>query len=309
MKLDDLDDKLVPRAAEKLRDLLDRTGDGRSKVTGALLEPSPRSPLRRLDDRYASSGPLALLRDVPQLGLLLVAAVFLAGAAVALARSGGQQRQATAQQQIDATTPTALGPEIGTSVAAYVDGVRKRAVLVSQTSPGTTYTAYVTFSKYLTPEQVRAALGELQVNKVVVHAKLPVADVLPVAVTDLVPDAKKLFADLARKKATEAKEFTSLASSITGQSKDEQQFKAFYTSAAVQAARERKVYSGSCACLIAALVRGTAAELAALPAVSGIRAVELGGRVADDSLLIRPLAPEQTGTVTKIATPTGGNGA
>lgn len=309
MKLDDLDSKLVPKAAEKLRDLLDRTGEGRSKVTGALLEPSPRSPLRRLDDRYASSGPLALLRDVPQLGLLLVAAVFLAGAGVALARSGGAQRQATAQQQIDATAPSALGPEIGQSIDTYVDTARKRAVLVSQTSPGTTYTAFVSFSRYLTAEQARAALGELQVTKVLVHPQLPVADLLPVTVTDLVPDLTKLYADLAKKKAEEAKEFTTLSASITGQSKDELQFKAFYTSAAQQATREAKAYRASCPCLIGALVRGTAAELAALPAVSGIRAVELGGRESDDSLLVRPLAPEQTGTVRKIATPTGGNGA
>ncbi|MCU1672218.1 MAG: hypothetical protein JWN77_331 [Frankiales bacterium] len=309
MKLDDLDDRVVPRAAEKLRDLLDRTGDGRSKVSGALLEPSPRSPLRRLDDRYASSGPLALLRDVPQLGLLLVAAVFLAGAGVALARSGGEQRQATAQQQIDATAPTALGPEIGASIDAYVADARQRAVLVSQTSPGTTYSALVSFSTYLTPEQARLALGELQVSKVIVHAKLPTSDLVPAAVTNLVPDVKKLYADLAKRKRTEAKEFSTLSASITGQSKDELQFKAFYTTAAQQAAREAKAYSGVCPCLIGALVRGTAGELAALPAVSGIRAVELGGREADDSVVIRPLAPEQTGTVKKISTPTGGNGA
>ena len=141
------------------------------------------------------------------------------------------------------------------------------------------------------------------------HAQLPTGDVLPVAVEDLVPDVKKLYADIARRKAVDVAEFTKLARSIEPKSKEEEQFKAFYLAAAAQAAREVKVYRGNCPCIIGALVRGPARELAALPAVAGIRVVEIGSRQQDDSLTVRPLAPEQTGTVQKINTPTGGNGA
>ncbi|MDQ6650205.1 MAG: hypothetical protein M3Z02_08830, partial [Actinomycetota bacterium] len=45
-----------------------------------------RGALRRLDDRFAARGPLALLRDVPQLGLLVIAAIFLAASALAFSR-------------------------------------------------------------------------------------------------------------------------------------------------------------------------------------------------------------------------------
>ena len=316
-RLRDTDERLVPDLAARLRAFLDAAAERRqqarakvSDVTGSLLEPDPRSPLRRLDDRYATSGPLALLRDVPQLGLLLIAAVFFTGAGVALARSGGEQRAVDAQQQIDATAPEALGPEVGTSVDAYIASSRQRAVKVSQASPDEEYTALVSFSKYLTPQQARLTLGELEVTKVVLHAQLPTADVLPVAVDDMVRDVRKLYGDIVRRKKQDASEFTKLAASIQPQSEEEKQFKAFYLAAAKQATTEAMAYNRDCPCVIGALVRGKARELAALPAISGIRVVEIGSRTRDDdTLLIRPLSPEQTGVVKKIATPSGGNGA
>src|SRR3954465_12699307 len=147
-RLRETDDRLLPRAAVTLRTTVDaadarrRQARQRARAAGtALLD--RRGPLRRLDDRYASSGPLALLREVPQLGLLLVAAIFVTGAGVALARSGGEQRAATQQQQIDAATPTALGPDVGTSIDAYIAQAKKRAAIVSQASPDAVYTAYV----------------------------------------------------------------------------------------------------------------------------------------------------------------------
>ena len=312
-RLRDTDEELVPRLAAWLRAFLDGTGERRRQLRRRIADTSAavfeRGPLRRLDDRYASSGPLALVRDVPQLGLLMVAVVFLAGASVALARSGGEQKAASAQAQIDATAPTALGPEIGDSIDTYIAESRKRAVLASQGSPDGVYTAFVSFSKYLTPQQARLTLGELKVTKVVLHAQLPTADVLPVSVDDMVPDIKKLATDVVRRKTQDALEFTKLARSIQPKSKEEKQFQSFYLAAAKQATLEGMVYRGSCACVIGALVRGPARELAALPAIAGIRAVEIGSRQEDDALLLRPLAPEQKGVVAKIATPTGGNGA
>src|SRR5687768_17915386 len=56
--------------------------------TDELLTPRQDGALHRLDERYASRGPLKLIRDVPQLGILAVAAVFLAGTGAALALSG-----------------------------------------------------------------------------------------------------------------------------------------------------------------------------------------------------------------------------
>lgn len=316
MTLHDLDERLVPRVAAMLRGFVDAAAERRGRAATAVrngvsaaLDPATDGPLRRLDDRYANRGPLALLRDVPQLGLLVVAAVFLSGAGVALARSGTQHRADTARQRAEATIPTTLGPAPGTNVAAYLADTRKRAVLVSRAAPDGMYTALVSFSRYLTPEQTRLLLGELEVKKVLAHVQLPSAEVLPIPVTStLVVDVETTFAEISKRKVRDRKEFLNLASSITGTAADEQQYKAFYADAARTAAKEAAAYGKGCPCLFAALIRGRARDLAALPSLSGVRAVDIGGG-DDDTLQLQPLLPEQKVTVTPPATPGHGNGA
>lgn len=316
MKLDDLDERLVPRIAARLRALVDgsaarqeRSRQALRRTTSSVLEPSPSSPLRRLDDRFAARGPLALLRDVPQLGFLLVAAVFVAGSAVALERSGSKDRATTARKTVEATIPTSLGPPPGTKIASYIGTTRKRAVLVSQAAPDGTYTALVSFSRYLTAEQTRLLLGELEVKKVLAHVQLPGAEVLPIPVTStLVADVGVAFEAISKRKLRDRTEFVNLAATISGDTKEEKQFKAFYADAARTAGREAAAYGKDCPCVFAALVRGKARDLAALPALSGVRAVDVGGG-DDDTLQLQPLLPEQTVTVTRPVTAAQGNGA
>lgn len=316
MKPADLDRQWVPRLAVRLRALVDAAGARRAaartatrSAADALLHPGPDSALRRLDSRFAGRGPLALLRDLPQLGLLLAGAVFVAGAGVALARSGGPHDGKPTPAQLAAVTPTVLGPAPGTRVSTYLDAVRKRAVAVSQAAPDGTYTALVSFDRYLTPAQARALLGDLTVTRVLAHVPVPNAEVLPIPVTSsLVADVDPALAALAQRKVRDRKEFATLAASIKGQSREEKQFKVFYAAAAVTAGREAKVYRAGCACLFAALVRGKARDLASLPALSGVRAVDIGGG-SDDTLQVQPLLPEQTVTVTRPVTPPSGNGA
>ncbi|MCU1592506.1 MAG: hypothetical protein JWP11_3762 [Frankiales bacterium] len=316
MRLDDLDDRLVPQLAARLRDLLDRAAARRARAGAsvrrtatALADPSRTAPLRRLDDRFAARGPLALVRDVPQLGFLLVAAVFLAGSGVALERSGSSNRAGTGKAGADLTIPTTLGPAPGTSVAAYIAATRKRAVILSQSSPDQLYTALVSFNRYLTPSQTRLVLGRLEVKKVMAHVQLPNAEVLPIPVTStLVEDVTVTFGEVSKRKVRDRKEFLGLAASITGDTKEERQFKVFYADAARTAAKEAAAYRANCACLFAALVSGKARDLAALPALSGVRAVDIGGGDAD-TLQVQPLLPEQKVTVTRPITPAQGNGA
>jgi hypothetical protein len=315
-RLRQADERLVPRLAVRLRGLLDRaaarraaSGEALRRTAGAVIDPTPTSPLRRLDDRFAGHGPLALLRDVPQLGLLLVAAVFLAGSGVALERSGSRQRQADARTQVAAQIPTTLGPAPGTNIAAYLDATRRRAVLVSQTSPDGVYTALVSFTRYLTPNQTQLVLGELEVHKVLAHVQLPAAEVVPIPVTStLVQDVSVTFAAISKRKVRDRKEFLNLASSITGDTKEERQFKAFYADAASTALKEARAYGQNCACLFAALVRGKARDLTTLTALSGVRAVDIGAG-DDDTLQLQPLLPEQKLTVTRPLAGAQGNGA
>jgi hypothetical protein len=315
VRLDELDDRLVPRLAVRLRAWVDAGADRRSRLddrvrrtVAAVLDPAAASPLRALDERFASRGPLALLRDVPQLGLLLVAAVFLTGSGVALERSGARNNKA-AQSGAVTEVPTTLGPAPGTKVATYLASTRKRAVIVSQTSPDGIYIALVSFSRYLTPEQTRRLLGDLEAKRVLAHVQLPNAEVVPVPVTStLVADVDVTFSEISKRKVRDRKEFLNLAASITGDTKEERQFKAFYLDAAKTAAKEATAYGKGCACIFAAMVRGRARDLAALPALPGVRAVDIGGG-DNDTLQLQPLLPEQKVTVTRPVTPAAGNGA
>jgi hypothetical protein len=316
VRLDDLDERWVPRLALRLRAFVDRTGTRRERfarrirtAVDSVLEPSPDSPLRALDDRYASSGPLALLREIPQLGLLLVAVVFLPGSGVALERSTDQERSRAQSSSNDPEIPTTLGPAPGTKVATYIAATRKRAVIVSATSPDGVYTALVSFGSYLTAQQTQSLLGDLAVKKVLAHVQLPAAEVMPIPVSStVVEDVGITFAAVAKRKLRDRKEFVNLAASIAGDSKEERQFKAFYLDAAATALKESNAYGHNCACLIGALVRGKARDLAALPAIHGIRAVDIGGGDVD-TLQLQPLLPEQKVTVTRPVTPATGNGA
>ena len=306
MKLDDLDQRLVPRVAARLRALLDGVADTRHSA-GQRWQALSDGPLRRLDDRYASSGPLALMREVPQLALLLIAAVFVTGSGVALARSGSPARMSAGQQQVNAADPTSLGAPVGTVISEYVGRSRERAAALSQDAPDQEYDALVSFRTYLTPERVRITLGDLDVKKVVVRAKLPsnqeAAEVLPIPVVNLVLDVRTFTAALATRKLVDAKELSGLAASIAGTSKDELDFKTFYRDSAAAAQREAAVYRGPCACVIGALVRGKARDLAELQAVATVRAVEVGGRGPADDVELTPLLPEQLSVVSKLATP------
>ncbi len=86
-------------------------------------------------------------------------------------------------------------------------------------------------------------------------------------------DVRTFAAALATRKLVDAKELSGLASSIAGTSKDELDFKTFYQTSAAAAQREAAVYRGPCACVIGALVRGKARDLAELQAVATVRAV------------------------------------
>jgi len=308
VRLDDVEARLAARLRAFLDGATERRRALRATATAAL-EPRPDSALRRLDARYAGSGPLALLRDVPQLGLLLIAAVFVAGAGVALDRSGGPRRTTQTPEQIAAVTPTVLGPAPGTKVATYLAAVQKRAAAVSQAAPDGMYTALVSFDSYLTPIEARALLGDLQVKRVLAHVQAVNAEVLPIPVTStLVADVDPALTAIGQRKVRDQKEFAALAATIAGTTREEKQFKAFYVQAAATAGKEAKIYKAGCRCLFAALVRGKARDLASLPALDRVRAVDIGGG-SDDTLQVQPLLPEQTVTVTRPITPPSGNGA
>lgn len=307
--LRDLDARLVPRLAGWLRTSLDRAQDRRLRARRALtdrwrrvLDPSGRGPLRRLDDRYAASWPLRLLRDVPQLGVLLVATVFLAGVGVALVRSGpdsGRERQ-PAEQEV--ALPMTLGPAVGADVEQHLAEDAARAVELARESPSTRYLALVSLRRELTVEQTAGLTLEsaLEVRKAYVRAPVQGApetfEVEPGE--DVARTLTALFTETARRKADEQREFLALAQSIEPTGEQEKAFRAEYERAARTSGLEATVYRTGCTCVVAVVVEGDAAQLAELLSLRRVRGVEVAPLGAQLSALeVRPLLPDVTGTV------------
>ena len=309
-----LDDRVVPRAAARLRALVDAVGRRRRAVrtTASAVVAPVRSggvgALQRLDDRFTRRGPLAVVREVPQVGLVAVAAVFLAGAGVALAR-GGDDGPRGASTSVSASSRV-LGPEVGADVQAYVETSREAAVERARDRPDAEHLALVSLSEYRTPEAVAELLGGLEVQRA--YLRVPADDpseVLSAEVSDLVADLAPLYAATAARKAQDQREFARLAATIDATSAEQREFKEFYELSARIAGREAEAYRNGCACVFSVVVRSTAATLAELPALQGVRAVELAAAgVTLQELRIRPLGPEATTTVEAGADPRPGGG-
>lgn len=301
MSLRDLDGRLVPRLASALRALVDGVGRGRARTARSLSSPS-RGPLRRLDDRFASRGPLALLRDVPQLGVLLVATVFLAGAGVALDRNTPESVAERQQVRAEQALPLTLGPPVGADVEEHFAAARERAVTLSDDRPDETFLALVSLRDELTPEKAASIVAEsgLRVRRAYVRA--PVgngAEVLPAEVPDdVVTTLRALFAATAERRAEQQRDLLTLAESIAPDaSATDQAFRQQYVDDAAVKGKEAAAYRKACSCVLALVVEGAARELAELPSLPAVRGVEVARRGTDLTLLqIDPVGPEVIGT-------------
>lgn len=309
MTLRDLDSRLVPRLAALLRGLIDGAAERRDRLreqsrarAAALVTASSGGPLRRLDDRYASSGPLKLLRDVPQLGVLIVATLFLAGTGAALALSGPEAVRVREEAQREAELPLRLGPAVGTQIDPHFAAARERAVALARRDPDRRHLALVSLNKGLSPEEVDRFLVEsqLEVRRAYLRAPLPGEPEVILAEVSGEPRVllQAVFAKTATRKATEQQELITQARSITPDTPELEAFVALSLSDAKLAGQEAAAYRTGCACVFALVVEAEVGELAELPALPVVRGVEIAPRGAELAALdIRPLAPTEQGVV------------
>lgn len=316
-RVDALDERFVPVLAAALRSLVDGSARRRTRVgrrweaaRAALSDPRGGGFLRRLDDRYASSGPLGLLREVPQIGILLVAAVFLGGAGVALARSGPDADDRARQVQAaiaDGVVP-AVGPEPGVGVADHLAGSRARVASLNRADPDRRYTALVSFVAYAKVEDIADLVSEVDVRRVYVRARSagPLSEVIPIAVDDLVPDTLEVYGALAKRKATDQEANLSQARSITSTAASELAFKAEFVQQAAVEGKEAAAFRTSCACVFNVLVEGTARDLADLLQTGGVRAVDVAvAGATPDQVEVRYFLPDDKGVVPERVRPVG----
>ena len=300
-RLRELDAALVPRLAAGLRRLLDSAGRGSAGARSIGL--SAGRPRRR-HARSSGTGPLALLRDVPQLGLLLVVGVLLAGAGIALARNDPGSEQAPSLD---------LGPPVGVEVDEHLAAAGQRVVALSQDSPELVLLALVSLSDEVTPAQAAELVAGSDVAVRRAYVRAPVggaAEVLAVETPgEVAADLTALYAATAARRAVEQRELELLAASVTAVDDPAQRSRQRYAADARTRGREAAAYRAGCACVLALVVEGAARELAglrALPAVRGLEAARRGAALG--ALRVEVVPPELTGVRPEpgTAVPDGG---
>lgn len=320
ISLRDLDARLVPRLAALLRSFLDAVqgrgaaaADVARRRSHALVDPGSSNLLRRLDQRYLSSGPLKLLRDVPQLGLLLVASVFLTAAGVALALNEPESVREREQAEQEASLPLSLGPAVGDEIDPHFEAARERAVDLSRQDPDARYLALVSLNKGLTPDETGELLQESGLEVVRAYLRAPVAgepeQIVFETPGDVVPGLQQTFSQIAARKAKEQQDLLATAGTIEAGTPQEQEFRTLYETDARTAGEEAAAYRSGCACVFALVVQSEVGELAELPALPVVRGVEIAPRGVELAALeIRPLPPSEQGVVREPAgsTPSAG---
>ncbi len=288
--------------------------------------------LRRLDDAGARGrlgGPLALLRDLPQLGLLVVALIVVAGGARVATRHRAASRQAAATQRDTLVPPTTtavptapapapatvapvLGPDAGTDVASYLAARGAAAQALGRTLPGEQLLAVVSFTTLQRPSGVGAVVGGLAVDAALVHvpvsvrgAPRPTASGVVRGVPGLDEEAlRRVLARQATALEVDAADDQRQGETTQPVNADIQaQVQDFFDEAA--GAREQAAaLRDDGACVYAVLVGGSAAELAAVALRPGVRLVDpaTGPGLAPADAQPRGLLPTDTATVSAPTT-------
>lgn len=296
--LRDLDDKIVPRIAEAL----DRVARRFPKP------PEPTGPLpvilrlRRVDDRWTAAGPLALLRDVPQLGAVLIGALLLTNGITWRVRQDpvrppGQAAESPAPGEDTVPDDGTLGPDLGERVSDYVKTTQARLRAAMPGSPDGTAVAVVSFAGYRTPEQVARSVGTLQVHRILYRAPvaLPEGPVKQAPVQDVIADSKREFRRLAAERDAEAKELRKVARTIEN---DPAQKAEDLRNAAI-AEREVAILRGPCACIYGVVVRARLRLLADALNLTAVRAIDVSNVDAKvEDFTFTALLPEDRAYVT-----------
>jgi hypothetical protein len=279
-----LDDRVVARAAAWARRVRRPAASG----------PGVSGLLRALDDRYASTGALRVVRDEPGLGVLAAVSVLLAGAGTSAALALSAPPDLTGGARAE---PVVLGAPVGVDADAHLASAQVRAVQLARETPDTRRLALVSLRDELTVEQAARLVVESSLALRRAYGRAPVAGPELFAV-DLAEDPARtlsaFFAATAGRKAQEQRELQALAAAETGQP----EARASYEAAARTAGLEAAAYAAGCACVLAVVVEGPAAELAelaSLPAVRGVEVAPPGTRLATAE--VTPLPPEVTGPV------------
>lgn len=270
------DERIVPRLAAGLRTGLDRLAGARRP--GAPASPLPPAaaagsggasrtgPLRRLDDRLTARGPLAVVRDMPQVGALVIGVVLLLGAVLALVRGNDAEPGAPGTD--------GLGRGAGGMTAQeYRAQARGRLEELAAEGSDRPVPALVSLADRATPEQAAALAEGLDPRRVYLVAQPEpdaAAEVAALDVDDLLPDLEAGYAAEAAATDARVEALRSAAVSIESSRSAE---RAQAEQVVALAEQQASGWRGRCACAVALVVAAPPARLSELEGDRTVRAV------------------------------------
>lgn len=298
-RIRELDQRYVPVAAARTRAGVERLAIQRTALAQQRRRMSQTKP-SEIDERFAGNRLLALVHEIPQLGFIVIAAVFLAGTVTAVVQQPTARPAASGQVADDlANDGLRLGPDIGQTTSGYERSTTVDLARLASTSPTSSRLALVTFSSYQTPQQVVALLNSYEVRRVYLRAAAggPEAAQVPYDIHgDLAAALQKGYAAVAQARLAVRDSYLGYVATT----ENDKAYQADYAAYAASTGREVIAYQRSCACVFTAVVEAPARELLAIRSLPAVRAVQLASEDAKlTALVIQPLAPETKGLVTK----------
>lgn len=285
-RLRSLDERLVPAGARLLR-----------RLAGLPDTVSGLPALRRLDRRFASSGPLGLVREVPQVGFLVVAALFVAAALSA----ASMYTPRTTQRPAAGTGPLVLGTAPGEDVSATLASARARLVATAAAEPAARYFALVSLSDYRPVNDAQVLATGLVLERGYLRA--PGVDAAQVQEVPVTPQTgpsvlANACAVTAAARTADATDLRNLAATVDPAIPALKQQKDDLVRQAEREEAEAAAYRPPCRTLYALLLEGDAGRLRTLLDAPGVRGVEIaraGARLAQ--LRVQPVLPDVSGIV------------
>ncbi|MCA1823690.1 MAG: hypothetical protein ABR520_04225 [Mycobacteriales bacterium] len=304
MTLRSVDERALAASARVLR-RAGRWAQGRWRGTHAAVR-GTAARLGDVDRRYARRGPLAVLRDLPQAGAVVLALIFVAAAGTVLDRTGPA---ATTPSRSESAPPMPavpdgyVGPRLGDNVHAYAVAATARLRERALGAPDEHMYAVVSLTGYLSPRQLRALLGPLRPVRIFFRVPPPPAQTAVNQgriTSDLLADADHAFAvtsDIRRRAAVELRR--AAAGISDADPAQQQRIKDYDLQTARYLEHEARVLRPGCTCVFGVAVEGQARQLLALAAYPRVRLVDPGPQGAPlDQLVFRALLPEERKIVT-----------
>ena len=311
-----LDDRFVPGAAGWLRDAVTTARSWLDRIPWPQPapelpdEPEPEPPLpwrqraQALDDRYARSGLLGFIAEVPQLAVVLVT-LLLAISAFTVADRQANQKQATS------TTGQGTGPEAGADPTLALVGILPGTSVndyISQSTreldqlavrPDASVLALMMFDHYVTPAEAAQLADPAQPTRAYYAPKakgIPPGETAFASVVNIAVDLPAQMHAAAGQLLVRVKQNESFAAAIPGNTAEERAQKAEQLRDAATWRREAQSLQGTCACVFAVVIRAPARVLVGLARRAGVRVIDAAPAGAQASLVeFHPLRPETTG--------------